>query len=74
MVTQHAETPSPTHWFDFDALTGLDTEARLSQLALWVVNAADAGHEYGLSLRSQRLGPASGAQHRDACLRALALH
>ncbi len=74
MVTQHADTADPTHWFDFDALTGLDTEARLSQLALWVVNAANAGHEYGLSLRSQSIGPASGAQHRDTCLKALALH
>lgn len=74
LITQHAEARTPTHWFDIDALVGMDTETRLSQLALWVLNAADAGHHYGLRLPLHTLGPASGSAHRDACLRVLAIY
>jgi len=51
---------------------GLDTEARLSRLAAWVVAADAAGHSWGLSLPGSELAPANGAAHRHAALRALA--
>jgi len=49
-------------------------EARLSQLAKWVVAADGLGVEYGLELPDLRLEPGSGAAHHHRCLRALALH
>jgi len=51
---------------------GLDTEARLSRLAAWVVAADAAGHSWGLSLPGTELPPDNGAPHRHAALRALA--
>jgi uncharacterized protein (DUF58 family) len=51
---------------------GLDTEARLSRLAAWVLAADAAGHNWGLSLPGTELAPDNGATHRHAALRALA--
>jgi uncharacterized protein (DUF58 family) len=51
---------------------GLDTEARLSRLAAWVVAADAAGHHWGLSLPGTELAPENGSAHRHAALRALA--
>ncbi|MGC8806912.1 MAG: DUF58 domain-containing protein [Thiomonas sp.] len=62
-------------WLDFAALpAALDTEARLSRLCAWVLAADRAGLPYGLMLGSQRIAPATGAAHRQRCLRLLALH
>ena len=52
---------------------GMDIEARLSRLARWVVDGAQAGHTYSLTLPGKTFGPARSAQHRDTCLEALAL-
>jgi len=51
---------------------GLDTEARLSRLAAWVVAADAAGHRWGLALPGTELAPDNGSAHRHAALRALA--
>ena len=51
---------------------GMDTEARLSRLAAWVVAADAAGHRWGLALPNAELAPDNGAPHRHAALRALA--
>jgi uncharacterized protein (DUF58 family) len=62
-------------WLDFAALPAtLDTEARLSRLCAWVLAADRAGLPYGLMLGNQRIAPATGAAHRQRCLRLLALH
>jgi len=56
----------------FDALAGLDTEQRLSQLARWVIDAT-AGHApFTLVLPAQPPLHGSGAAHRQRCLAALA--
>ena len=49
-------------------------EARLSQLALWVVQAHHQGLAFSLDLPSKTFQTAEGMQHRQRCLRALALH
>lgn len=59
--------------FDFDKLPVPDTEARLSQLALWIIEAERAGRRYSLRLRAQQLPESIGETHAQACLRALAL-
>ena len=58
---------------DFDALTG-DTEQRLSVLCHWVIDLSEKQQPFALRLPAGLFGPDSGQAHRDACLRALALH
>jgi len=58
---------------DFDALEG-DTEQRLSMLCHCVVDLSDKQQPFALQLPGELVGPDSGQAHRDACLRALALH
>jgi len=52
---------------------GPHLEARLSQLAAWVLEAEAAGLHYGLDLGEGRLASAAGPAHQDECLRRLAL-
>lgn len=59
-------------WLDFEALAG-DVELRLSLLCHWVLQLSERQQPFALRLPGQLLAPASGEQHRDACLRALAL-
>lgn len=60
-------------WLDWQALHGLDVEARLSQLSRWVLMAEQQGISYGLRLPQLLLEPSSGSAHRDRCLERLAL-
>ncbi|MDB6164734.1 MAG: hypothetical protein JWL98_2166 [Xanthomonadaceae bacterium] len=55
-------------------LLSMEYEARIRRLARWVDDAEREGRRSILRLPGQQaLGPASGAAHRHACLRALAL-
>jgi uncharacterized protein (DUF58 family) len=72
-VKQYAGSAVRTHSFDWDALPGLDTEARLSQLARWIEDAHMAGHAYSLRLPNEHLATNIGPAHRTRCLAALAL-
>jgi uncharacterized protein (DUF58 family) len=60
-------------WLDWAQLPGLDMEARLSQLARWVLEADHLNLRYGLHLPGTRVPPATGPQQRLRCLNALAL-
>lgn len=60
-------------WLEWSALEGQDTETRLSQLCLWVLESEYAQRIYGLRIPGKEIAPARGAAHRFACLRALAL-
>ena len=57
----------------WEALRHLPYEARIARLARWVDEAEREGRRYRLELPGEVLGPARGAEHRHACLRALAL-
>lgn len=59
-------------WFDWDQLPNLDIEERLSQLALWVVEADQLGSPYGLRLPQQECAPSTGPIHLQKCLTLLA--
>jgi uncharacterized protein (DUF58 family) len=59
---------------DWSSTPGPDVEARLSQLARWVVDAERAADAYALALPGTRLALGIGAAHRRRCLLALALH
>lgn len=58
---------------DWQALSALSREARISRLARWVVEADKLNVRYLLVLPGQTLGPAQGHAQRHACLQALAL-
>lgn len=57
---------------DFMALGG-DLETRLSLLCHWVLTLSESQQPFSLQLPDNVLSTATGEQHRDACLRALAL-
>jgi uncharacterized protein (DUF58 family) len=57
---------------DWQALAGMDTEQRLSQLCRWVLEADHNQQSYGLRLPGTEIPIASGSTHRHRCLEALA--
>lgn len=61
-------------WFDWDSLHGLDTEARLSRLCRWVLDADASQLNYGLRLPGNHIPVGTGLNHQHRCLKALALH
>ncbi|MGE0080777.1 MAG: DUF58 domain-containing protein [Thiohalomonadaceae bacterium] len=61
------------HCFDYASLGGLPTEARLSRLCRWILDAEQAGLRYGLALPGGSIPAGSGPAHCQRCLEALAL-
>jgi len=59
-------------WQDTPLRAG--TEARLSRLCRWVLDASHAGHAYSLELPGVRIPMGEGTEHDAMCLRALAMH
>jgi uncharacterized protein (DUF58 family) len=59
-------------YFDWEALPSIETEARLSQLAKWIVSAERNFETYELRLPGKIVRAARGEMHFHACLRALA--
>lgn len=74
MVKQFQESLDRELWLDWSELPELESEARLSQLTRWVLDAETAGMSYGIRLPGAQLAPGRGEVHQRACLRALALH
>jgi uncharacterized protein (DUF58 family) len=58
---------------DWHSLRNLGYEPRISRLASWVCMAEQAQTPYALNLPDSRIPIGLGADHRHACLRALAL-
>ena len=65
-------TSDETSVFDFDAYADVDIESRLSWLCFAILRAHSANLGFTLKLPSTTLGPASGSDHRDRALMALA--
>lgn len=74
LVKEYRGQRGRQHEFDYGQLVGLGMEARLSQLAAWIIAAERQGDAYGLILPGRRIAAGSGAAHHHACLAALALH
>ncbi|MBB4862399.1 uncharacterized protein (DUF58 family) [Pseudomonas nitritireducens] len=60
-------------WLDFNSLGG-DAEGRLSRLCHWVLQLSLRQQPFGLNLPDAQVPVGLGDGHREACLRALALH
>ena len=74
LQTKHyADAIDDELWLDWEALPGMDTEARLSRLCAWALRFSESPQPYGLRLPDLELAPSTGHSHRDAVLRELAL-
>lgn len=74
LIKQFSGRGSSELWLEWDALpVSLDTEAKLSRLSGWVLQAEERQQNYGLRLPGAEYSPEHGTQHRDRCLKALAL-
>jgi len=74
MVKLFSETVEQALWLTWESVSGTDVEARLSQLARWILDAEAEGRAYGLRLPGGvNLAPGHGETHRFECLKALAL-
>lgn len=74
LVKEYSPTGSDLCLLDFAQLPLTDVEARLSQLARWVVEAEAGGERYALALPGVTIAPNRGPEHRHRCLSALALY
>ena len=59
-------------WSDLPA--NMDSEQRLSILCQWILQCDNKGISYGLDLPEKKISPASGLQHQNMALKALALY
>ncbi len=73
LVKEYSPAGSDLCLLDFSRLAVPDLEARLSQLARWVVDAEAHGDRYALALPGVTLAPDRGPAHRHRCLAALAV-
>ena len=60
-------------WFDWYQLGGMEIETRLSQLARWVLEAAQEGREFGLRMPNLTISMDSSPGHTTKCLETLAV-
>jgi uncharacterized protein (DUF58 family) len=72
LVKQFGGDRAEEVWLDWAALPDLGTEARLSQLCRWVIDARRNHHPFGLRLPGCEIAIDSGAIHQHRCLEALA--
>lgn len=74
LVKEYSSAGADQRLFDFAALGSLELEARLEQLARWVVDAETREERYALITPDARIGPDHGPEHRHRCLSTLARH
>ena len=65
--------PSSNTWLNFEDFLAMGKEQALSAMAGWVIEWSGQQKEFGLSMPGVTISPSQGNQHRQACLRALAL-
>ena len=75
LLTQESEIPvTDALRLSLQHTPGRSLEARLSTLCAWVLQANRSEQAWSLDLGDEQLPMAAGRSHRDACLKALALH
>jgi uncharacterized protein (DUF58 family) len=72
MVKEFEESGQEARMLRWEDLTGLDTETRLSQLTLWVLDCQDTKEPYALVLPHITIATGTSELHFYACLRELA--
>ena len=71
---QYAAYADRSVWLDWELFDGLGAEQRLSHLCYWALAFDRDNEEYGLRIPGTVIPPGWGEKHREAVLRALALH
>lgn len=74
LIKEYSASGSELRVFSFRQVASLSAEARLEQIARWVVEAQERGDRYGLELPGVHIAPDRGPDHRHRCLAALALY
>jgi uncharacterized protein (DUF58 family) len=74
LTKQFADRQGEALWLDWDAAPEQETEARLSRLARWVLDAERSGQTWGLRIPGKTLPPGRGDHHLKQALDALARH
>ncbi|HYE37729.1 DUF58 domain-containing protein [Methylocaldum sp.] len=72
-IKQYASGETEVLHLNWADTPGTDTEARLSRLCRWVLDAEQAGMRYSLSLPGTAIAQDHGASHCRKCLKSLAL-
>lgn len=70
---QYAAEEAGSEVLDWDALSGMTIEKRLSRLTWWVVKFSQAQQPFGLRIPGHEFPVDNGQAHQEACLKALAL-
>ena len=74
LVKEYSSAGSPLRLLSLEDARQSDTEARLEQLARWIVDAEAGGDLYGLELPGVRIPAHRGPDHRHRCLLAIAVY
>jgi uncharacterized protein (DUF58 family) len=74
LVKEYSASGAELRVFEFDTLSNLPIEARVEQMARWVIDAEAGGERYGLTLPGTFIKPDRGPEHRHRCLAALATY
>jgi uncharacterized protein (DUF58 family) len=74
LVKEYSSAGAPLRMLSLEDARQPDIEARLAQLARWIVEAEAGGDRYGLELPGRRIPAHRGSDHRHRCLSALALY
>lgn len=76
LLTKQFTGANPTRiWLDWSGLPAdLGTEARLSRLTRWLIDAHALNLPFGLRLPGKEISPDQGPRHFQECLEALALY
>lgn len=74
MIKQFTEGTASAVWFEWNALEGLETEEKLSQLAAWIEEARKRRLPFGLKTPAGLFEPGHGLQHATRCLEHLAVY
>ena len=69
---QFSGADTSSQWFDFDRMSTMEVEQRLSVLTRWIVDADRTRRDYGLRIPGHEFNPAHGEAHRHRCLEVLA--
>lgn len=74
VVREYHDGNTSNTWLDWDSLTGLATEQRLSVLTRLALDAHSEGTSWGLRIPGVVVPPATGDAHLKCCLDHLAMH
>jgi len=74
VIRSHEQGGYDSFWLNWDSYEAIDTESKLQHLCFDVLDLNRKQQLYGLDIPNVHISPSSGEQHKQRCLKALALH